>query len=73
MNAALAWLYSLQQHGIKPGLDVTRRLLRELQLPGSRQRFLHVAGTNGKGSVCAFMESMLRVAGERTALMVGAV
>ena len=68
MNEALAWLYSLQQHGIKPGLDVTRRLLRELQLPGSRQRFLHVAGTNGKGSVCAFMESMLRVAGERTGL-----
>ena len=68
MNPALSWLYSLQQHGIKPGLENTRRLLRELQLPGSRQRFLHVAGTNGKGSVCAFMESILRCAGERTGL-----
>jgi len=65
---ALQWLYSVQQFGIKPGLDNTRRLLRELQLPGSRQRFLHVAGTNGKGSVCSFMESILRAAGERTGL-----
>ncbi len=68
MNPALSWLYSVQQFGIKPGLDNSRRLLRELQLPGSRQRFLHVAGTNGKGSVCAFMESILRCAGERTGL-----
>lgn len=68
MNPALSWLYSVQQFGIKPGLENTRRLLRELQLPGSRQRFLHVAGTNGKGSVCAFMESILRCAGERTGL-----
>jgi len=65
---ALQWLYSVQQFGIKPGLSNTRKLLKELQLPGSRQRFLHVAGTNGKGSVCAFMESLLRTAGERTGL-----
>ncbi|MES2709366.1 MAG: folylpolyglutamate synthase/dihydrofolate synthase family protein [Verrucomicrobiota bacterium] len=65
---ALAWLYSVQQFGIKPGLDNTRRLLRALQLPGTGQRFLHVAGTNGKGSTCAFMESVLRAGGERTAL-----
>ncbi len=65
---ALAWLYGTQQFGIKPGLDNTRKLLKALQLPGSRQRFLHVAGTNGKGSTCAFMESVLRAGGERTAL-----
>lgn len=65
---ALDWLYSVQQFGIKPGLDNTRRLLRALQLPGTNQRFLHVAGTNGKGSTCAFMESVLRAGGERTAL-----
>lgn len=68
MSPALTWLYSVQQFGIKPGLDNTRRLLRELGLPGTRQRFLHVAGTNGKGSTCAFMECMLRAAGERTGL-----
>lgn len=68
MSPSLTWLYSVQQFGIKPGLDNTRRLLRELGLPGTRQRFLHVAGTNGKGSVCAFMESILRASGERTGL-----
>ncbi|MDB6136637.1 MAG: hypothetical protein JWM59_4880 [Verrucomicrobiales bacterium] len=67
-SEALTWLYSMQQFGIKPGLDNTRRLLRALQLPGTGQRFLHVAGTNGKGSTCAFMESILRAGGERTAL-----
>ena len=66
--AALAWLYSVQQFGIKPGLENTRKLLKALQLPGTGQRFLHVAGTNGKGSTCAFMESVLRAGGERTAL-----
>lgn len=65
---SLEWLYSVQQFGIKPGLENTRRLLKELQLPGVHQRFLHVAGTNGKGSTCAFMESILRAAGERTGL-----
>jgi len=68
VHPALTWLYSVQQFGIKPGLDNTRRLLRELALPGARQKFLHVAGTNGKGSTCAFMESVLRAAGERTGL-----
>ncbi len=68
MNPSLEWLYSVQQFGIKPGLENTRRLLKEMQLPGTNQKFLHVAGTNGKGSTCAFMESILRAAGERTAL-----
>ncbi|HEX2749678.1 MAG TPA: folylpolyglutamate synthase/dihydrofolate synthase family protein [Verrucomicrobiales bacterium] len=68
MTSSLAWLYSVQLFGIKPGLENTRRLLKELQLPGPHQKFLHVAGTNGKGSTCAFIESILRRAGERTAL-----
>ena len=65
---ALGWLYSVQQFGIKPGLENTRKLLKALQLPGTGQRFFHVAGTNGKGSTCAFMESVLRAGGERSAL-----
>ena len=65
---ALAWLYGTQQFGIKPGLENTRKLLKALQLPGTGMRFLHVAGTNGKGSTCAMMESILRAGGERTAL-----
>jgi dihydrofolate synthase/folylpolyglutamate synthase len=65
---ALAWLYGTQRFGIKLGLDNIQRLLRELNLPGKDQRIIHVAGTNGKGSVCAMMDSICRAAGYRTGL-----
>jgi len=64
----LDWLYGTQLYGMKPGLDNTRRLLEETGLPGAGVRFLHVAGTNGKGSTCAFMHSMLGAAGVRAGL-----
>jgi dihydrofolate synthase/folylpolyglutamate synthase len=57
------WLYSTQLFGIKLGLDNVQRLLSELHLPVSGQQFIHVAGTNGKGSTCAFMHSILQAAG----------
>lgn len=57
------WLYSTQLFGIKLGLDNVQRLLREMNLPASGQKFIHVAGTNGKGSTCAFMHSILKEAG----------
>jgi len=57
------WLYSTQLFGIKLGLDNVRKLLREMDLPLPGQKFIHVAGTNGKGSVCAFIHSILK-AGE---------
>ena len=44
------WLYSTQLFGIKLGLDNMQRLLSELNLPAAGQKFIHVAGTNGKGS-----------------------
>ncbi|MDD5198475.1 MAG: bifunctional folylpolyglutamate synthase/dihydrofolate synthase [Terrimicrobiaceae bacterium] len=65
---ALAWLYSTQQFGIKLGLENTRRLLAILGNPERECRFLHVAGTNGKGSVCAMLDAVLRAAGHRTGL-----
>jgi dihydrofolate synthase/folylpolyglutamate synthase len=49
-------------------LDSTRRLAAAVGNPQDRLRFIHVAGTNGKGSTCAFLESMYRVAGFRTGL-----
>lgn len=64
----MEWLTGMQSLGIAPGLDRMRRLLRELGSPEQRLRFLHVAGTNGKGSVCAFAESVLRAAGFKTGL-----
>lgn len=57
------WLYSTQLFGIKLGLENVQRLLRELNLPAPGQKFIHVAGTNGKGSTCAFMHSILKAAG----------
>ena len=65
---ALTWLYATQRFGIKLGLDNVRRLLRELDLPAPNQRIIHVAGTNGKGSVCAMVDSICRAAGYRTGL-----
>ncbi|MGH8046898.1 MAG: bifunctional folylpolyglutamate synthase/dihydrofolate synthase [Chthoniobacterales bacterium] len=65
---ALAWLYSTQQFGIKLGLENTSRLLDAAGNPERECRFLHVAGTNGKGSVCAMLDSILRAAGHRTGL-----
>jgi dihydrofolate synthase / folylpolyglutamate synthase len=65
---ALAWLYGTQRFGIKLGLGNVQRLLRELNVPGKDQRIIHVAGTNGKGSVCAMIDSICRAANHRTGL-----
>lgn len=65
---ALAWLYGTQAFGFKLGLENTRRLLAAAGNPHEKLRFLHVAGTNGKGSTCAMMDSILRSAGHRTGL-----
>jgi dihydrofolate synthase/folylpolyglutamate synthase len=67
-SEALTWLYGTQRFGIKLGLENVQRLLRELDLPGKDQRIIHVAGTNGKGSVCAMIDSICRAAGYRTGL-----
>ena len=65
---ALAWLYGTQRFGIKLGLENVQRLFRELSVPSPDQRIIHVAGTNGKGSVCAMIDSISRAAGYRTGL-----
>ncbi|MEY2585162.1 MAG: dihydrofolate synthase / folylpolyglutamate synthase, partial [Verrucomicrobiota bacterium] len=67
---ALAWLYGTQRFGIKLGLENVRRLLGELNVPARDQRIIHVAGTNGKGSVCAMIDSICRAAGYRTGLFI---
>ncbi|MCX7869345.1 MAG: Mur ligase family protein, partial [Terrimicrobiaceae bacterium] len=67
-SGALDWLESSQRFGIKLGLENTRRLLDALGNPDRGLRFLHVAGTNGKGSVCAMLDSVLRQAGFKTGL-----
>ncbi|SHI76231.1 dihydrofolate synthase / folylpolyglutamate synthase [Rubritalea squalenifaciens DSM 18772] len=66
---ALDWLYSTQTFGIKLGLDGPRKLLRQfLAFPKSGVKVIHVAGTNGKGSTCAFIDSLCRSSAHRTGL-----
>lgn len=65
---AIQFLYDLQLFGTKLGLDNTRRLAALAGNPQARLRFLHVAGTNGKGSTCALLESIHRAAGRRVGL-----
>ena len=65
---AIQHLLELNLFGTKLGLDNPRRLATRAGSPHERLRFIHVAGTNGKGSVCAMLESIYREAGLRTGL-----
>jgi len=60
---AVEYLYSLQKYGIKFGLSKTSNLLKAFGNPHRGQRYVHIAGTNGKGSVAAMVESILRTSG----------
>jgi dihydrofolate synthase / folylpolyglutamate synthase len=62
------YLFKLQKHGIKFGLSKTENLLKALGNPHKGRKFVHIAGTNGKGSVAAFLASILREAGFRVGL-----
>ena len=66
LNAALERLYRRHTFGIKLGLHVELALLARLGNPQRGLVSIHVAGTNGKGSVCALLDSILQAAGYRT-------
>ena len=65
---AIAYIHAVHWQGHKPGLDRTRALLAALGDPHKGLRFVHVAGTNGKGSTAAMLDSCLRCAGYRVGL-----
>jgi dihydrofolate synthase/folylpolyglutamate synthase len=65
---AIQFLYGLQMFGARPGLQTTRQLAALTGNPQDKLRFIHVAGTNGKGSTCAMLESIYRAAGLRVGL-----
>ena len=65
---SVRYLESFLRFGIKPGLSRTRHLLKILGNPHTKFRSVHVAGTNGKGSVCAMAASVLAAAGLRAGL-----
>ena len=68
LSSLLKSLYRLQRHGIKLGLEHTYRLLESIGNPHDGLVFIHVAGTNGKGSTCAMIYSILRASGKKVGL-----
>lgn len=67
-SATVQFLYGLQQHGIKLGLETIRALLTRVEEPHRRYPVLHIGGTNGKGSTAAMTAAMLQAAGYRVGL-----
>jgi dihydrofolate synthase/folylpolyglutamate synthase len=68
LSKSIDTLFKRTAFGIKPGLEVTSALLEKLGNPQRTLKCVHVAGTNGKGSVCAMIESVLRASGFKTGL-----
>lgn len=69
-ESALEKIHSLLTFGSRPGLDRVKILLDELGNPQNKLKFIHVAGTNGKGSVCAMLSGVLVAAGYKTGLFI---
>ena len=67
MSDALSWLFALEQFGIKFGLENIATIVARLGHPQRAFRSIHIAGTNGKGSVTAMVDAALRAAGHRSA------
>ena len=63
---AIQYIHAASHNSDKPGLERMRALLSLLGDPQDRLQYIHVAGTNGKGSVCAMLDSILTAAGYRT-------
>jgi len=64
----LRYIHGVQWQMNKPGLERTQHLLRQLGNPEKGLKFIHIAGTNGKGSTAAMLASILETAGYRTGL-----
>lgn len=64
----VAYINTPRWQASRLGLERIRELLDRLGRPQDRLKFVHVAGTNGKGSICAYLASILQAAGYRTGL-----
>lgn len=67
---ALSYIESIEKFGIDLGLDRMKELMRRLGDPQDRLKFVHVAGTNGKGSTVAFISNILMAAGYKTGIYI---
>lgn len=65
-SEARQYLTEVTKYGSVPGLDSIRELMRRLGNPQDKLKFIHIAGTNGKGSVLAYLSTILKKAGYRT-------
>lgn len=63
-----AFIHGLYRKGVKPGLHREQQLLKMLGNPEQKLKFIHIAGTNGKGSTASMTASILRQAGYKTGL-----
>lgn len=63
---AMSYMEDLQQYGSVMGLTTMRELCARLKNPQDQLKFVHIAGTNGKGSVLAYISTVLSTAGYRT-------
>lgn len=68
IDQALNYIHGLYRKGTKPGLHRVRQLLQALGNPHEKLKFIHIAGTNGKGSTAAMTASILQKAGYQTGL-----
>ena len=68
ITEALTYIHSVCWKGSIPGLSRTQELLHRMGNPEKRLKFVHIAGTNGKGSTAAMIASILRKAGYCTGL-----
>ena len=68
INEVLDYIHSVCWKGMMPGLERVTELLEKMGNPHKDLKFVHIAGTNGKGSTAAMTASILRKAGYRTAL-----
>jgi len=68
IEETLEYIHSVKWQGVKPGLERTRELLKAVGNPENSLKYVHIAGTNGKGSTAACIASVLQRAGYRTGL-----
>lgn len=69
-NQAIEYIHSLEKFGIKPGLERIRALCELLGNPQNSLKFIHVAGTNGKGSTSTMISNILKKSGYNTGLFI---
>ena len=67
-NEALQFIHESHKFGMRLGLDNIKKLLELLGNPQNNLKIIHVAGTNGKGSTCSFISSILKESGYKVLL-----